>query len=217
MVSVLNRKIRNKEKSEKEYLPISEEISGAKAIQSLKILSWLPICLTYPKTIAMTTEKYYDLKVYIKTIILPGTLPFESGRSTNPASKGGYQKWIKSELRLIGPRFFPRGAERLVWPKDYDDCWEGVKELDEDERYAEWEKEEEMMIEMIEMMEKKIPVEDSMEGMDAEPLELEDVLGLMKPEMFSNFPDFVDEHFDWDAVLDVRKPEPIARLLLLLS
>ncbi|RPA95855.1 hypothetical protein L873DRAFT_1845693 [Choiromyces venosus 120613-1] len=220
--------------------------------------------------IGMTTAQYYELKVYLKSIILPGTPPF--GSLQNSDSKRAHRQWLNNALREIGPRFFPGGVEGLVWPKDYDEIYnvvhqavrvmsigmrkqyekeqgdaqkngdndvemeivqdgelggaatsgeadfgEGVKALDEDETYAEWEKEEEMMRAMIEEMEKDIPVEDMMEGMDAEPLELEYMLELMKPEMFVNFPDFIDEHFDWDAIVDVNKPEPVARLLLLLS
>ncbi|RPA95856.1 hypothetical protein L873DRAFT_1812165 [Choiromyces venosus 120613-1] len=73
---------------------------------------------------------------------------------------------------------------------------EDVSQLNKDERYAEWEKEEQMMINMIEKMEDENPAEDLMEGMDAEPLELEGVLELMEPEMLGDFPDLVDENFD---------------------
>ncbi|CUS12674.1 unnamed protein product [Tuber aestivum] len=101
---------------------------------------------------------------------------------------------------------------------DDTDSEEGVMVLDEDERYAQWEQEEEKMRVILASADRENQDDDTVEeGMDAEPIELEDLLGLMKPEMFANFPNLDDEYFDWDEILDPSSPEPVARLLFLLS
>ncbi|CUS12668.1 unnamed protein product [Tuber aestivum] len=223
--------------------------------------------------ICMTSDKYYELKVYIKSVVVPGTPAFEFRRLGHGANKKAYHLWLHKTLEEVGPRFFPSGVRGLVWPEDYHkiykavhqvvrvlsigirkkyyrknlrpaqggssddeiemaqdeeaheretsddtDTEEDVMALDEDERYAQWEQEEEKMRVILAAADRENQDDDTVEeGMDAEPIELEDLLGLMKPEVFANFPNVDDEYFDWDEILDPSSPEPIARLLLLLS
>ncbi|CUS12675.1 unnamed protein product [Tuber aestivum] len=222
--------------------------------------------------ISMTSDKYYELKVYIKSIVVPGTPAFEFRRLGNGTNKKSYYIWLHKTLEQIGPSFFPSGKRGLVWPEDYDQIYKAVHQvvrvlsigirknyyrrnpravqkgssddemevvqdeephggaagdtdteedfaaLDEDVRYAQWEEEEERMREILEAADRDNQDDDTVEeGMDAEPIELEDLLGLMRPEVFAHFPNFDDEYFDWDEILDPSSPEPIARLLLLLS
>ncbi|KAG0637645.1 hypothetical protein HOY80DRAFT_971944 [Tuber brumale] len=69
--------------------------------------------------IAMTPEQYYELKVYIKSLILPGTPAFEYKRLSSHKNKQIYREWFKNALEDIGPRFFPSGTRGLAWPEDY--------------------------------------------------------------------------------------------------
>ncbi|CUS12667.1 unnamed protein product [Tuber aestivum] len=223
--------------------------------------------------ISMTPDKYYELKVYIKSVVVPGTPAFEFRRLGHGANKKAYHLWLHKTLEEAGPRFFPSGKGGLACPEDYHkiykavhrvvralsigirksyyrrnpravqggssddevemaqdeeaheretsddtDTEEDVVVLDEDERYAQWEQEEEKMRAILASADRENQEDDTVEeGMDAEPIELEDLLGLMKPEVFANFPNVDDEYFDWDEILDPSSPEPIARLLLLLS
>ncbi|CUS12677.1 unnamed protein product [Tuber aestivum] len=223
--------------------------------------------------IGMTPDKYYKLKVYIKSVVVPGTPAFDFKRLGNGAGNPTYSAWLQKTLEEMGPRFFPNGAKGLVWPEDHNqiyktvhqvvralsirirknykkrelraakreigseevkmkqdgephegtvsgdtDVGEDVVALNEDERYAQWEQEEEKMRAILEAADQENQDDDTVEeGMDAEPIELEDLLGLMQPEVFANFPNLDDEYFDWDEILDPSSPEPIARLLLLLS
>ncbi|CUS12678.1 unnamed protein product [Tuber aestivum] len=66
--------------------------------------------------IGMSAEQYYHLKVYIKGIILPGTPAFDS----NPFDSKDiiYRQWLKIALEKIGPKFFQKGQNKLVWPED---------------------------------------------------------------------------------------------------
>ncbi|PUU73151.1 hypothetical protein B9Z19DRAFT_1164626 [Tuber borchii] len=66
--------------------------------------------------IGMTAKRYFELKVYIKSIILPGTPAFESKRIDSKDQV--YRLWPKNALQEIGPRFFPRGGNGLVWPEE---------------------------------------------------------------------------------------------------
>jgi len=67
----------------------------------------------------MTPEAYNELKVYIKSIILPGSPAFEYSGPGNMESKMVYHQWFDNALEEIGPRFFPRDSNGLVWPEDY--------------------------------------------------------------------------------------------------
>ncbi|CUS12669.1 unnamed protein product [Tuber aestivum] len=222
--------------------------------------------------ISMASDKYYELKVYIKSVVVPGTPAFEFRRLGHGANKKSYHLWLHNILEEVGPRLFPSGVRGLVWPEDHHkiykavhqvvrvlsvgirkgyyrrnpravqrgssddeiemtqdgephegeagdtDTEEDVAVLDEDERYAQWKQEEEKMRVILAAADQENQDDDTVEeGMDAEPIELEDLLGLMKPEVFANFPNVDDEYFDWDEILDPSSPEPIARLLLLLS
>jgi len=69
--------------------------------------------------IAMTPEQYYELKVYIKSIILPGTPAYEYERLSNKESKQIHHQWLNSVLEVMGPKFFQEGSKGLVWPVDY--------------------------------------------------------------------------------------------------
>ncbi|CUS12672.1 unnamed protein product, partial [Tuber aestivum] len=78
------------------------------------------------------------------------------------------------------------------------DTEEDFVALDEDARYAQWEQEEEKMGGVLEAIDQENQDDDTVEeAMDVEPIELEDLLGLMKPEVFANFPNVDDEYFDW--------------------
>jgi len=68
--------------------------------------------------IAMGHEKYYELKVHIKSIVAPGTVPFKCTHFTKE-NKQIYRQWLNNALEEIGPRFFPGGEKGLVWPEDY--------------------------------------------------------------------------------------------------
>ena len=69
--------------------------------------------------IAMTPEQYYELKVYIKSIILPGSPAFECEHLSSKEIKRTYSQWLKNALEVIGPKFFQEGSKGLVWPEDY--------------------------------------------------------------------------------------------------
>jgi len=69
--------------------------------------------------IGMTPEAYHELSVHIKSIILPGTLALECSGPGGIESKIVYHQWFDNALEEIGPKFFPRGANGLVWPEDY--------------------------------------------------------------------------------------------------
>ncbi|PWW73782.1 hypothetical protein C7212DRAFT_330414, partial [Tuber magnatum] len=184
--------------------------------------------------ISMTPRKYYGLKVYIKSIIVPGTPAFDCKRLGYGNNKKTYHLWLHNTLEEIGPRFFPSGARGLAWPGDYDqiykavhqvvrvlsvgirrnykkrelraiqrdsdsdetemaqddkllegaaggdiDAEEDVTVVDEGERHAQWEQEEEKMKEIMTIADQENQVDDVVEEeMDAEPIELEDLLGL---------------------------------------
>ena len=68
---------------------------------------------------SMTPEQYSDLKVYIKSIILPGSPAFECERISNKEIKQIYHQWLNNALEVIGPKFFQEGWEGLVWPENY--------------------------------------------------------------------------------------------------
>ncbi|PUU73706.1 hypothetical protein B9Z19DRAFT_1134600 [Tuber borchii] len=217
--------------------------------------------------IAMTPEQYYKLKVYIKSIILPGTPAFEYEHLSSKEIKQIHHQWLNNALEMIGPKFFQEGSRGLVWPKDYnkiykvvhqvvrassigirknykkkelrairegagdnememthDGHYDGkdaddtddtdVKEdviLDEDEKYAQWEGEEKMMAVLMATDQESL-VKNMIKGMGAEPIELEDLLGLMKPEVFAHFPNLDNEYFNWDEIMDPSSPESVSHL-----
>ncbi|RPA95858.1 hypothetical protein L873DRAFT_1845696 [Choiromyces venosus 120613-1] len=80
-----------------------------------------------PKYIAdtgMNAEGYYYLKIYIKSIIVPGTPPLEYDRFD--VKDDVYCQWLHNALKEIGPRFFPGGEGALVWPLDYTEIFKTV-------------------------------------------------------------------------------------------
>ncbi|KAG0640280.1 hypothetical protein HOY80DRAFT_1136076 [Tuber brumale] len=82
-----------------------------------------------------------------------------------------------------------------------------------DEEIAQDEQEDQMMV-----MGKDYKNKQAMEeGVEAAAIGLEDVLGLMKPEVFAYFPSLAEGCFDWDEVVGSISPESIARLLSLVS
>ncbi|CUS12685.1 unnamed protein product [Tuber aestivum] len=225
---------------------------------------------------SMTPEQYSELKVYIKSIILPGTPAFEGERLGTKESKQIYKKWLNSVLEEVGPRFFPGGAKGWVWPENRYEIYKAIHQVvrtlsirvrrdyqkrelttsreeggdnemvmaqdndfyehrmvddtdvanvkvdvmisDKDKKYVQRDQGEGKMLALNEMAGKENQDDDMMEEeMDAEPIELEDLLGSMKPEVFGHFPNLDDEYFDWDEIMDPKSPDPIARLLLLLS
>ncbi|KAG0635524.1 hypothetical protein HOY80DRAFT_1025005 [Tuber brumale] len=218
--------------------------------------------------IAMTSEKYYDLKVYIKSIIIPGTPAFECNRLGNNSSKQAYRLWLHNLIEEIGPRFFPTGGRGLAWPEDYDqickavhqvvralsigirksykmrglgavketgrekmemaqggelhggaaadntDAEEEVMMLNGHEVYVERVQEEERMMMAMDQGNQDNNTMD--EDMNAEPIEMEDLLdAMMKPEVFANFPNLDDEYFDWYEVVDPMCPDPAALLIFM--
>ncbi|RPA95881.1 hypothetical protein L873DRAFT_1812217 [Choiromyces venosus 120613-1] len=76
--------------------------------------------------IGMTPEQYYELKVYIKTIVVPGTPPFDFRPLATHEQKVAYHQWVANALKTIGPRFFPGGAGTLVWPRDQDKIYSTI-------------------------------------------------------------------------------------------
>jgi len=66
--------------------------------------------------IGMTKEQYFELKVYIKSIVLPGTPPFEGKRIDSKDTV--YRQWLNNALEEIGPRFFPKDGNGLAWPEE---------------------------------------------------------------------------------------------------
>ncbi|KAG0639846.1 hypothetical protein HOY80DRAFT_1136436 [Tuber brumale] len=59
--------------------------------------------------------------------------------------------------------------------------------------------------------------EEMKEEMDAPAIELEDLLGLMKPEVFAHFPDLGEEYFDWAEVVDFDSQDLMRHLVRLLG
>ncbi|CUS12991.1 unnamed protein product [Tuber aestivum] len=55
------------------------------------------------------------------------------------------------------------------------------------------------------------------ETMREEPIELEDLSDFKKPEVFAEFADLADEHFNWADVTGAARPEQSIRLLLLIA
>ncbi|CUS12673.1 unnamed protein product [Tuber aestivum] len=218
--------------------------------------------------ISMTPNKYYELKVYIKSVVVPGTPAFELRRLSHGTSKNSYHLWLHKTLEDIGPRFFPSGTRGLAWPDNYDQIYKAVHQvvrvlsigirknyyrrepraaqrgssddememaqdeelhegevsddtdseedvmvLNKDRTYVQREQEEEKRMAIQAARDQENQDDDTVEeGMDAEPIELEDLLGLMKPEVFANFPNVDDEYFDWDEILDPSSPEPVCSL-----
>ncbi|KAG0129959.1 hypothetical protein HOY82DRAFT_610102 [Tuber indicum] len=80
--------------------------------------------------ISMTPEKYYELKVYLKSILLPGTPPVECKRLDIGDNKRVYRQWINNALEEIGPKFFPGGRGKgLVWPEDHVGIYKAVHQV----------------------------------------------------------------------------------------
>ncbi|KAG0635520.1 hypothetical protein HOY80DRAFT_1025041 [Tuber brumale] len=67
----------------------------------------------YITKIGMTPSQYFDLKVHIKSIILPGTPGFESKRFDSRDREQAYRQWLDDVLLELGPRFFPRGGKGI--------------------------------------------------------------------------------------------------------
>ncbi|KAG0130843.1 hypothetical protein HOY82DRAFT_648006 [Tuber indicum] len=217
--------------------------------------------------IGMSPDEYFELKIHIKSIVVPGTPGFEGKRSRN---KVEYRRWLGQALEEIGPKFFPGGGKRLVWPVDYDRIYGAVDQVIQalgykirrDHKKVEGlevdkgEKNDEMgmvengehcegglddtnidedafMIDPEFAQEKKQVMEISAMGqndvdgeaagakmepeMEPGPTELEDLFDLLRPEVFAEFPDLADEHFDWAGITDSQRPEPNVRLLLLIA
>ncbi|KAG0128091.1 hypothetical protein HOY82DRAFT_612524 [Tuber indicum] len=83
----------------------------------------------YATEIGMTPEQYHELKVYIKSIILPGTPAFGCTRLGDKESKKAYHQWFNNALEEIGPKIFPKGGKGLVWPEDYAGIYMAVHEV----------------------------------------------------------------------------------------
>ncbi|RPA95857.1 hypothetical protein L873DRAFT_1791961 [Choiromyces venosus 120613-1] len=197
-------------------------------------------------SIGMSTEQYYELKVFIKLTVLPGTPCYDMRLSKGKEGRESSRKWLDSALGEIGPRLFPRGGKGLVWPENYTEIYGAVytvirslsanirkdykkkedlkvtketlsddgKELlqhtadPEPRGSASTDFEEDLMIidEEVQMQNNsrmRVRLEEhSDELTNAAELELEDLLDLMKPEAFAQFPGLADEGFDWDDVDD---------------
>ncbi|KAG0130844.1 hypothetical protein HOY82DRAFT_539794 [Tuber indicum] len=222
----------------------------AKTVKTVKIPKHI-------SEIGMTPSQYFDLKVHIKSITLPGTPGFEGKRFDNRDSEQVYRQWLDSVLLEIGPKFFPGGRKGLVWPEDYNGIYkavhqvvrtlsykirkdhgkemEGVMEVEggteNDETGVEmsgdgdgpagnadigkdvmvidqeieesWEREKEEMVTEQYGRDQEATEED----FETAAIELEDLLDLMRPEVFAPLPDLTDEDFHWGEVADSRCPE----------
>ncbi|RPB00599.1 hypothetical protein L873DRAFT_1805077 [Choiromyces venosus 120613-1] len=73
----------------------------------------------YIKVTGMTAAGYFDLKVHMKTLLLPGTPGFEKRQFGNKECMDIYRNWLNYALETIGPRFFPEGGSGLIWPGHY--------------------------------------------------------------------------------------------------
>ncbi|CUS12992.1 unnamed protein product [Tuber aestivum] len=85
-----------------------------------------------PKYIAetgMTPNQYFDLKVHIKSITLPGTPGFEGKRFSSRESERAYRQWLHNALLQLGPKFFPGGGKGLAWPQDYEGIHKAVHQV----------------------------------------------------------------------------------------
>ncbi|RPB00595.1 hypothetical protein L873DRAFT_1788949 [Choiromyces venosus 120613-1] len=74
----------------------------------------------------MSVTRYFDLKVYIKSILHPGTPGFKDKRFETAKEVDEYRQWLDHALETIGPRFFPSGGSGLLWPRDYDGIYKAV-------------------------------------------------------------------------------------------
>ncbi|KAG0635523.1 hypothetical protein HOY80DRAFT_1004213 [Tuber brumale] len=192
-----------------------------------------------PKHIAeigMTNEQYFELKVHIKAIILPGTPAFEGKRFDSKDVV--YRQWLNNALAEIGPRFFPKDGKGLVWPEDYKKILMAVHQvvralgikIKKNYRGAGMRAVEgktgSAEVEVVregghyeggdpddtEMEEDILADEEVVWEMDAADLQLEDLLGLIQPESFAQFPDLEDEPFDWDEVGDSNTSDAMRHL-----
>ncbi|KAG0633405.1 hypothetical protein HOY80DRAFT_1006036 [Tuber brumale] len=216
----------------------------------------------YITEIGMASEQYYELKVYIKSIILPGAPAFECNHLGDNESKKAYHQWFNNALEEIGPRFFPQGGAfnglRLLRynriykavheivqvlsigiRKDYEktdnlgvvereteDCdevemvqdyelYDGESASDTDfeendepvDVEVAWGEKEDRMIVMGQNYKNRQAME---EGVEAAAIGLEDVLGLMKPEVFAHFSSLAEGCFDWDEVVGSISPESVS-------
>ncbi|KAG0136818.1 hypothetical protein HOY82DRAFT_598618 [Tuber indicum] len=191
-----------------------------------------------PKHIAdigMTKEQYFELKVHIKSIILPGTPAFESKRFDSKDTV--YRQWLNNALVEIGPKFFPKDGKGLVWPKDYNRISWAVHQviralgfkikkmyrgaelragssetqgdgagMAQEGGYCETGGPDDTDVE-----EDITADEELARGMAEAALELEDLLGLMEPSSFAQFSD-LDEPFNWDDVEDSNTPDVVRHL-----
>ncbi|RPB00600.1 hypothetical protein L873DRAFT_1788952 [Choiromyces venosus 120613-1] len=77
----------------------------------------------------MTPENYFNLKVHIKTLLLPGTPGFEKKPWGNKESTPIYREWLNQVLDTIGPQFFPEGGSGLVWPTHYEGIYKAIRNV----------------------------------------------------------------------------------------
>ena len=71
--------------------------------------------------IGVTPKEYFDLKVYFKYLMdLPGFPGYGGQLSTNSANREAYRQWLHDIIVQLGPKLFPEGGKKLVWPRDYE-------------------------------------------------------------------------------------------------
>ncbi|RPB00597.1 hypothetical protein L873DRAFT_1842982 [Choiromyces venosus 120613-1] len=80
----------------------------------------------YITVTGMTPTQYYHLKLYIKSILLPGTPALNKQCFETQQSLEVYQQWLNNALEVIGPRFFPVGGSGYIWPTDHERIYKAV-------------------------------------------------------------------------------------------
>ncbi|RPA88324.1 hypothetical protein L873DRAFT_1503488, partial [Choiromyces venosus 120613-1] len=85
--------------------------------------------VTTPKHITvtgMTPARYYQLKLHIKSILIPGTPALNNNRFADKENMEAHRQWLSNALEVIGPRFFPTGGNGYSWPQDQNGIYKAV-------------------------------------------------------------------------------------------
>jgi len=71
--------------------------------------------------IGMTPREYFDLKVYVESVMaLPGFPGYGGQCFASTENREAYRQWLHNVLLQLGPKFFPLGGKKLAWPVDYE-------------------------------------------------------------------------------------------------
>ncbi|RPA88541.1 hypothetical protein L873DRAFT_1062125 [Choiromyces venosus 120613-1] len=85
--------------------------------------------MTIPRHITvtgMTPARYYQLKLHIKSILIPGTPALNNNRFADNDNIEAHRQWLSNALEVIGPRFFPTGGSGYCWPEDRNGIYKAV-------------------------------------------------------------------------------------------